>query len=156
MADSLFDDLIPSAPVARPRTDAIAVADSPFGDFGDLVPGAAPAASAMAAPPVLGDDGYDFLAEERHAANLALRNPGVPISDLGMLDGRPIAQPSVTVTPDGASISGRPYVSPDFTADVGTVNGIRGDLTPGARLVRGGALQGAERERVLAMPAPLR
>ena len=153
MADSLFDDLIPSAPVARPRTDAIAVADSPFGDFGDLVPGAAPAASAMAAPPVLGDDGYDFLAEERHAANLALRNPGVPISDLGMLDGRPIAQPAVTVTPDGASISGRPYVSPDFTADVGTVGGIRGDLTPGARLVRGGALQGAERERVLAMPA---
>ena len=146
--DELFGDLIPrAAPTGQP---AAAKAASPVEDddlFGDLVPRAAVAPGAPIPSAVLGDDGYDYLAVQNEAARQTLLNPGMPISELGMLDGRPIAQPAFEVTPDAATLTGNRYVSPSFTSEVGTVNGVRGDLSPGERLVRGGALQGDESQR---------
>ena len=146
--DELFGDLIPrTAPTGQP---AAAKAASPVEDdelFGDLLPRAAVAPGAPIPSAVLGDDGYDYLAVQNEAARQTLLNPGMPISELGMLDGRPIAQPAFEVTPDAATLTGNRYVSPSFTSEVGTVNGVRGDLSPGERLVRGGALQGDESQR---------
>ena len=132
--DELFGDLIPrAAPTGQP---AAAKAASPVEDddlFGDLVPRAAVAPGAPIPSAVLGDDGYDYLAVQNEAARQTLLNPGMPISELGMLDGRPIAQPAFEVTPDAATLTGNRYVSPSFTSEVGTVNGVRGDLSPRAR-----------------------
>lgn len=155
--DDPYADLIPkaAAPARAAAPVAAAVDDDPYAD---LVPRAA--AAAAAAPLVsngptydLGDDGYDYQAVENATGREQTIHP-MEVSELGMLDGRIVANPGIRVTPDGATASALPYVSPSYSYAVGSIDGHRPDLTPGERRVRGGVLQGESAQRLAGEPLP--